>query len=299
MCCPRRAARFALAALALAGWPARAASSAPAPAEDARRVLTAATARAADIPAQAAVLVRLAWPPDGSRQPAVQSLARAELVGYGEYALGALRHALRSTDPLWHADMVATFIEASRTVTAGRPADLQPGLDGAIWFGSSAARRLAIREIGRHRYPPAVLPIIDAILDDPGLTLVGVRALGAIGDPRARFQLGRMLSQATPPIQREAAAALARLGEPGLIVLRQAVRSSDAAERVAALEALLPAARPEDADLLHGYVADHAGEDAERIGRVRARALELEAQLERQRDAEAASEGAGADDQQP
>jgi len=267
--------------------PAAAAPAAPEP--EPRAIITAATAQAPDIPSQAEALVRLAWPVDGSRRPAVQALARADLVDYGEYALGPLRQALHQVDPLWHADLMAAFVEAARTVTAGRPAELLPGLDDAIWFGSPEARRLAMREIRRHHYPPAVLPIIDAVLDDPELTLVGVRALGGLADPRARFFLGRTLAASGPAIQREAAAALARLGEHGLGVLRQAVRSQAAGERSAAIDALLPVARPEDADLLHRYIVERPDEDAARLARVRARALELEVQLQRQRDAEAAS----------
>lgn len=252
-------------------------------------MITRATAAAPDIPGQAQALVALAWPASGPGDPLVQAEARRELVDYGEYALAPLRQAIKVSEPRWQADIAAAFVEAEHTVTSGQPADLLPGLDEAIWFGSSAARRVAIREMGRRRYPPGVLTIIDASRDDPGLTLTCVRALGGMGDGRARFFLGQKLLTGSPKLQREAALALAELDDAGLMVLRLAVRSDSRAQREAALAALLPVAHPEDADMVHRYVADHPDDDPRLLQRARDRGNELEGLLELQRDNEAAS----------
>lgn len=257
--------------------------------EDARSTIVRETSKAADIPQQADALVRLAWPPEGQGDPYVRAAARRELIDYGDFALRPLRDAVKTRDAVWQADIVATFIEAARTITSGQPPDLLPGLEEAIWFGSSHARRLAIREIGRHRFPPAVLPIIDAIDANPELTMTGIRALGQMGDSRARFFLGRVLTQGAPRHQHEAATALAQLGEGGLFVLRQAARSESRVEREAAFWALLSAALPEDADLFHRYGVLHPEDDPALLQRVLARAAELETQLEQKRDAEAAA----------
>jgi hypothetical protein len=281
--------RLSLAALAVASMlgaiPAQAASAD----EDPHTVISRALAVAPDIPGQAAVLVELIWPKHGAGDPLVAATARHELVDYGEFALGALRQAFKTADPRWQADIMGTFVEAAHTITSGQPADVLPGLEEGIWFGSPAGRRIAIREMARYKYPPAVLPIIDAIDESPELTIPGMRALGQMGDGRARFYLSQVLLRGSLRLKREAAQALAGLDDAGLIVLRVAVRSESRAQREAAFSALLPVAKPEDADMVHRYVADHPDDDPALLKRAAERGAELEEQLEAKRDSEAAS----------
>ena len=58
-----------------------------------RKIVERAMAGAHGIPGQATALVGLAWPSDGPADPLVQSLAREQLVHFGNQSLPALRAA--------------------------------------------------------------------------------------------------------------------------------------------------------------------------------------------------------------
>jgi HEAT repeat protein len=254
---------------------------------DPREILEEAKRAAHDIPRQAEALAALAW--DEASHPLVRAAAREELVGFGSYGLAALRATLKRVDPLLQADVVAAFLDARRQEPSGDPPDFRPGLDEAIWFGSIEAQRLAIAEISRYNFPPAVLNTVDAIHTHPELTVPGIRALGRLQDERARFFLDRVLQHGEPRYQREAARALGQIGDAGLLILRQGARSASRTTREAAVGGLLPLATTEDLTLLHEYVVDNAEDDPAVLERVRLRATELEAQLEEQQLQEAAS----------
>ncbi len=255
-----------------------------------QQVITQALAEAVAIPRQAQALVDLAWPPDGPGNPLVAALAREELVGFGSYALPALREALLRVGPEHQADVTATLIDARRSVRSGSPQDYLPALEEAIWYGSIEARRLAMAEISMFVFPPAVLSTIDAIHENPELMLHGIRALGRMRDDRSRFFLGRTLQHAAPRYKKAAASSLVLLGDTGLQVLRNAVRSETREVREAAVRALLPYAAVDDLTALYLYLDSHGSTDgAEVLDLIRERASGLEAILEEQQLAEAAS----------
>jgi hypothetical protein len=254
-----------------------------------RDVLNQAKMEAGSIPKQAEALARLAWPAEGDSDPLVRAAARLELVGFGSYGLPALRKAVKEVDPLYTADVTAALIEARRSEPSGSPPDYLPGLEEAIWFGSIEARRLAMIEISRYPFPPAVLTIIDAVHLNPELTLAGIRALGRLRNERGRFFLKRVLMYGEPRYQNLAAQALGLIGETGLPLLREQVVSEERGAREAAMAALLPYATPEDLTLLHEYVSWHGADDPALVESVRSKALELEGALEEEQLTESAS----------
>jgi hypothetical protein len=256
---------------------------------DPREVLKQAKREALAIPAQARALVGLAWPAPGPADPLVQALARQELVHFGSHALPVLREAVKQVDPLYRADVTATLIEARRSERFSNSPDFLPGLEEAIWFGSVEARRLAMIELSRYPFPPAVLTIIDAIHQEPELMVNGLRALSRMRNERTRFFLKRVLHHGAPRYQRLAAEGLGRLAESGIPLLREATAAQDRGVRETALAAWIPYAAPEDVTLLHEYVTAHGDDDPDLLRAARDKALELEAALEREHLAEAAT----------
>lgn len=245
---------------------------------EAQQVLLDAKARAVAIDAQARALAGLAWP-DEPGDPLVQSLAREELMNFGELGMEALRAAATSVRPLYRADVVATLIAAQRRVRAGIPLHFLPGLDEAIWAGTAEARRLAIREVARFRYFPAMLTIIDAATAEPRVRREALVSLGRLGDDRAWNFLAEVLDGGTIEEQRLAAAALTQLGDRGREVLRKASRSTARVVREIAVTALLPRATLDDLSALHEFIGEHADDDPLVVGAARERAAFLESLL--------------------
>lgn len=250
--------------------------------ERAREAIHRAKSAAPAIPAQARTLAGFAWPPPEQAVLEAQVLARHELIGFARHGIEALRDAVKQAAPLYQADVVAATIQAQRRITSGIAPDLFAALDDGLWFGSVEARRLAMRELARFGYRPAVLPIIDAARAQPELVPTAVRCLGRLGDTRAQHYLGEVLSGGHPRERRLAAEALARIGDVALEVLREATRSSDADIRGAAVLALLPRTGLDDLTVLHEYVGLHGDDDPAVVGPVRERARLLEELLEQQ-----------------
>lgn len=261
---------------------------------DPETVVRDAMAAAHDIPRQADALVRLAWPAD-SGDPAVASRARQEIVGFGESGLPALRAAIRKVHPEQQGDLVRAFIEARRAMTARIPADFLPGLEEAVWFGSEDARRTAIPELGRHRYSPAILTIMDAAHESSALLSVCMDALGKIGDERARFFLEKQLNEGKGETVAQAASALAAIGSRALLPLKAALRSDRRMVREAAARAFVRIAGPDDSSALAEYAATHTGDDATVLRSVH----EATVMLEKLREAQEAAEAAGAETPRP
>ena len=135
-----------------------------------------------------------------------------------------------------------------------------------------------------------MLSTIDAIHENPELTLHGIRALGRMRNERSRFFLGRALNHAAPRYKEAAASSLALLGETGFPVLRNAVRSETRDVREAAVRALLPYAAVEDLTALYDYLDSHGPtDDPQVLELIRTRATQLETVLEEQQLREAAS----------
>ena len=255
-----------------------------------REVIKQALAEAVAIPRQAQALADLAWPPAGPGDPLVAAMAREKLVDFGPYALGALHEALLRVGPEYQADVTATLIDARRSESSGSPQEYLPALEEAIWYGSIEARRLAMAEISMFVFPLAVLSTIDAIHENPELTLHGIRALGRMRNDRGRFFLGRTLNHAAPRYKEAAASSLVLLGDTGFQVLRNAVRSQTRGVRETAVRALLPYAAVDDLTSLYEYLDSHGTtDDAEVLELIRERARELETILEERQLAEAAS----------
>ena len=239
--------------------------------------------------AQAYALAHLAWPEvDGD--PEVQNAARLRLINYHTNAISALRGAIRWVRPDQQDAVVHALIRAFFKIGHGLPPDFLPGLDDAVWYGTREARLRAIPQLGRFRFTPSMLTIIDAAYEDPALVEVSIDALAAMGDQRARFFLERMMLEGAPEIRGLAASGLARLGDHALLPLKIAIRSDDPSLRVLAARALLPVATVDDLSTLHEYVYNHPDDDPATVDSVRASAIALEELLARQISADAASE---------
>lgn len=229
---------------------------------------------------QATALTHLAWPEAGPADRELRAAARYELVEFGHDALRALVGALERVDPLYTADVTATLIEARYTAPAGSPPDYLPGLESAIWSGSAEAKRLAILEVSRYRFPQAVLSTVDAARSHPELVPVAIDALGRMRDGRARFFLGELLYDGPERHRPAAAASLGRVGKFGMDMLREAARAERPEVRRAALQALIPIAEVGDLTLLHAFAREPSEGDAQLAESALRKAIELERELE-------------------
>jgi HEAT repeat protein len=250
--------------------------------DDPLEVIRRVSAEARTIPKQADALVELAWPAGGAEDPRVAAAARERLMRFGHHGLPALRKALSRVDQLYTADVTAALIAARWQVSAGSPPDFLPGLVDALWYGSSEAQRLAMIELSRFQFSAAVVSIIDAVQTDRRLTLVALRTLAAMGDPRGRFFAEGILRNGDPRHRTEAAKALVFMGDSGMEMLRDAVDADDPTISSAAVEALLPYARPEELTALYEFVDRHGADHPELTEKIKARAVELEQQWQEQ-----------------
>jgi hypothetical protein len=256
--------------------------------EDAQKIVDRTIIEAGPIPRQAEALVALAFP-DEEIDRTVMLLARKTLVAYGAYAIPSLRRAVTTVRPEHQADVVWTMTRTFLRIDTGLPAEYLIGLEEAAWFGTREARLRAIPELGRHRYRPSLLTIIDAAYEDPEIVPAAIDALAMMGDDRARFFLEEQMLEGDPEVRGLAAAALARIGETALLPLKLAVRSEDPEVRLVAIQALLTVATVDDISTLHEYVYNHPDDDDATVRAVRASAIALEEQLSRQAEADAAS----------
>ena len=256
--------------------------------ESAQKIVDETITNAGAIPKQADALARLAWPAeDGDAN--VMLLARKALMAYGEYAIPSLRKAVTSVRPDQQEEVVWALMRAFLQIDTGLPSEYLIGLEEATWFGTREARLRAIPELGRHRYRPSMLTIIDAAYDDPELMPTVIESLGMMRDTRARFFLEKVMLEGAPEVRGQAAAALARLGGTALYPLKLAMRSDDPEVRLVAVQALLPVATVDDISTLHEYAYNHPDDDPGILEAVRASALMLEEALARQAEAESAS----------
>jgi hypothetical protein len=256
--------------------------------ESAQKIVDQVITDAGSIPQQADALVRLAWPEvDGD--PMVMLLAQKSLVAYAKDAIPSLRRAITRVRPDQQAEVVWAMTRSFLSMEGGLPSEYLIGLEEAAWFGTREARLRAIPEIGRHRYYPGLLTIIDAAYEDPELVPTAIESLAMMGDDRARFFLEKMMLEGGPEVRGQAAAALAQIGDEALRPLKMAVRSDDPEVRMVAIQALLPVATVDDISALHEYVYNHPDDDPGVLEAVRASALMLEELLERQAETESAS----------
>ena len=144
-----------------------------------------AKAQALTIPAQATALAELAWP-DGEIDPAVASLARNQIVEFGDRGLDAMRARLLEGDPRYGVDITSAMIETRLVVRAGLPHNYIPALYDALWYGGVDTKRLAMIELAHQDFPPSMLPVIDSAYEYPELTGTVIRTLARLGDDRAR-----------------------------------------------------------------------------------------------------------------
>lgn len=268
-----------------------AAAPAPKPATriEADNAVRAALAGAGDSTRQQAeALVRLAWPKEGTRDPAIGARARQEIVGFGPHGMPTLRDAVASVPAKYRGEVVASIIEARQYFTGPLPPEYVPALENALWFGTREAKLLAFDELGRLRDIGATIPIIDSAVEDPALLPKAIETLGAIGDDRARFFLAEQLNKGTPEVRERAAVALARIQGRGLESLRAAIRSDNRDLRETSVRALLPVATEDDLGELYEYAGKRTGDDPALLAAVRDTTQQLERLLEMKRQAEAA-----------
>jgi hypothetical protein len=256
--------------------------------ESAQKIVDDTISNAGSIALQAEALVRLAFPEEEVDRT-VMLLARKALVAYGEYAIPALRRAVTTVRPEHQADAVWTLTRTFLKLESGLPSDYLLGLEEAAWFGTRDAKLRAIPELGRHRYRPSLLTIIDAAYEDPEIVPTAIEALATMGDDRARFFLETQMLEGGPEVRGLAAAALAQIGNDALRPLKLAARSENPEVRLVAIQALLTVATVDDISTLHEYVYDHPDDDPATVEAVRASALALEKTLSRQAEADSAS----------
>jgi hypothetical protein len=256
-----------------------------------REILDDAQQTAPDIPGQAKALLDLAWPENEGTDPdpLLRAAARQRLVGYGHHALPVIRRAIPGLDPLFQADATAALIEARYRNMKGIPPDYFPGLEEAIWYGSIEAQRIALNEIIRYNFPPAVLSSIDATYAHPAISLYVIRSLGRMGDLRAQWFIQDVLWKGADYAKPTAARALVSLGGYAINELRKAATSEEASVRQAAMAPLLPLTDTNDLTLLHEYYTRWTDDPSELREAARERALTLEEELQRIQEAEAAS----------
>jgi HEAT repeat protein len=115
---------------------------------------------------------------------------------------------------------------------------LQDSLAERDFIAASAARGLG--QIGEAAATAALAGL--ALDERPAVSAraAAVTALGSIGDPAGLPVLERLLAAANWPVQAAAAAALARLGPPGLAALQRAARSGQRPVRELAEAAASP-----------------------------------------------------------
>ncbi|HET9299074.1 MAG TPA: HEAT repeat domain-containing protein [Candidatus Polarisedimenticolaceae bacterium] len=254
------------------------AAAAPTDAAAAQKIIEEAKARAVSIPAQVEALIALAFPSTPS-DPVVREAARNELAVFGEHAITPLAVAVPKVTLENRVGVVQTMMAAFRRLSYGLPTDYLPGIEAAIWFGDHAARELAIPELARFRQRGATLTMVDAATEDPSLSVLAIRAMGEIGDPRARFWLETQLRGPDPALRADAAVSLSRIGGPALVPLKDAMKADDRALREIACRALLPVAGLDDITALHEYAAAFPEDDAALVEAVRTAAAMLEEAL--------------------
>ncbi len=263
-------------------------AAAPLAPEEADRVVREALFGKLSHAAQAEELVQLAWLRPGV-PPEVSERARAELEGWGARVIPTLRRAMERVRTDQTASVVRTILVARESDRAGIPLEYVAALVDALWIGSPEAKRAAIPYLAMQGEKLAVLPLIDSALDDPALVPDVVRALGVIGDDRARFWLEKVLHGGGPGDREAAAVALARIGGRAMSPLRDALRSQNRDVRLAAARAILPVATPDDLTAFYVYLSEHADDDPATSQALRAAAAVIEEKREAQQAADAAS----------
>jgi len=231
------------------------------------------------VPDQVRALIGLAWPEEGTPDPRVQAEARQSLVMYGLYALPELRRTIPDMDPLFQGDAVAAFIEARFRNPAGMPPDYLPGLEESIWYGSSEAQRIALNEIKRYSFPPAVLSSIDAAYANPILTRYVVASLAKMRDPRARLFLSDLMLEGSDFYKGVAAQALTAFGDRSYENFRAGINSEDPMTRQTSLRVFLLLTETADLDALRTYLESWPDDDPELRDAVRQRVEVLERRL--------------------
>jgi len=247
--------------------------------EETRKVIKDALFGNNKVSEQGRVLIDLAWPREGSPDPQVQAEARQSLVKYGQHALPGLRRAIPDLAPLWQGDAVAAFIEARFRDPSGMPPDYLPGLEETIWYGSSEAQRIAMNEIRRYSFPPAVLSCIDAAYANPILTRYVVASLAQMNDPRARPFLSDLLLEGSDFYKGVAAQALTSFGDRSYDDFRSGIGSEDSTTRQTSLRVFLLLTETSDLEALKAYLARWPDDDPRLREAVRQRVEVLEHRL--------------------
>lgn len=237
---------------------------------------------------QAEELVQLAWLREGV-PPEVSESARVELERWGARVIPTLRRAMERVRTDQTASVVRTILVARESDRAGIPLEYVASLVDALWIGSPEAKREAIPYLAMQGEKLAVLPLIDSAFEDPALVPDVIRALGVIGDDRARFWLEKVLHEGGPGDREAAAVALARIGGRSMSPLRDALRSASRDVRLAAARAILPVATPDELTAFYLYLAEHADDDPATSQALRAAAAVIEEKREAQQAADAAS----------
>ena len=238
---------------------------------------------------RARALALLAWP-DEPLPHTVSTLARQNLVSFGLENLNAIRYAMTHVLPRYQADAVTAFLESKDRVPTGLPTMYFPALEDVIWFGTPDAKRIAIPEIAKYSYPPALMTIIDAAYEYPELREIVIDALGSYGNPRARYFLEEVLYGGTREERVWAADALVRIGGRGLDVVRDATLSDDRQAREVSAYAWLPVSTVDEVSRLYEYIGGFPNDDPQLIRRLSRRAEQMEQILEDRFRSESASD---------
>lgn len=237
---------------------------------------------------QAEELVQLAWLRAGV-PPEVSEIARRDLERFGARVIPTLRHAMGRVRTDQTASVVRTILVARESQIAGIPLDYFASLVDALWIGSPEAKREAIPYLAMQGERQSVLPLMDSALEEPALVPEVIRALGVIGDDRARFYLEKVLHEGGSGDREIAAVALARIGGRAMSPLRDALQSESREVRLAAARAILPVATPDELTAFYMYLAEHEDDDPATSQALRAAAAVIEEKRDAQQAADAAS----------
>ncbi len=192
--------------------------------EDVRRVSAAALGHLGDPRSTGPLLQTLA-----ARRPVPASVVASAVAELGQWAHAALFSAIGDESPL----VRAVAIEICGLAGA---VPATPVLRAALRHdGQVEVRVRAARALGRLGVPHAVADLVAAGRPDqpPALQMVVARALGDVGSAAAVPGLRRMLSAPEHRVAANAAAALARLGAPGVDALREVAAEDSPAAREA------------------------------------------------------------------
>jgi hypothetical protein len=232
-----------------------------------------------DLDLRARILTETAWPAEET-SAVLRTVARNQLLSYGQRAIAAISARFVDTPPQYLHDMVDVMMQARINMGEGFPRSYRAAIEKAVWYGDRKARQLAIPECAALQLRAATIPIIDAAYEDPELEQVAIVSLGKLGDDRARFWLTEQLEKGNSQTSQLAARSMMQIGADAAEMVRERATHENPMIRTAAVEALLERPNTLDLSALYAYYGTYPDDDPERRARVRDVAEQLESLMQ-------------------